>query len=44
MEEVDELLGAIYDTLEIKEQETLSGHDRIYQGLKKMKPKVFLVH
>lgn len=43
--EVDDLLGAIYDALEIQEEEAqLSRHDMMYQGLGKKKARVFPVH
>ena len=45
IEEVDELLGAIYDTLEIEEEESqLSRHDKMYAALGKKKDRVFPIH
>ncbi|XP_077336773.1 lamina-associated polypeptide 2, isoforms alpha/zeta-like isoform X2 [Lithobates pipiens] len=45
LEEVDELMGAIYDTLEIEEEETqLSRHDQMYEALGKKKARVFPIH
>lgn len=45
LEEVDELLAAIYDTLDIREEQVqLSRHDLMYQGLQETKARVFPVH
>ena len=45
LEEVDELLKAIYTTLEIAEEKVqVSLHDRMYQGLEQTKRRVFPVH
>ena len=45
LDEVDDLLEAIYTTLDIQEEEVqLSLHDKMYQGLDASKHKVFPVH
>lgn len=45
LEEVDELLKAIYTTLEIQEEKAqLSVHDKMYLGLEEIKHRVFPVH
>lgn len=45
LEEVDALLGEIYETLEIKEEQTsLSQHDQMYQTVKEDQNRIFLVH
>lgn len=45
VEDVDDLLKAIYTTLELKEEEVqLSKHDLMYKGLHKRKSRVFPVH
>lgn len=44
-EEVDALLGVIYETLEIKEEQvSLSIHNQMYQTLKEDQGRVFPVH
>ena len=45
LEDVGELLNAIYETLEIREEPVqLSKHDQLYQGCSAQKTKVFPVH
>lgn len=38
------MLGMIYETLDIKEQVSLSLHDQMYQTLKDDQGRLFLVH
>lgn len=45
LEEVENLLKAVYNTLEIQEEKAqLSVHDIMYQGLEGTKQRVFPVH